>query len=109
MSAFRDCAAFKRRVVPEGQHQDRREEREERDCQKPGSKAARRVLQIAHGVGSRKTGKVAYRIYQGDTAGSGGATEKRGRQCPKQRRDREETNGADGECGHLLHGVWEKG
>src|SRR4029077_2627719 len=60
-----DGTAFERRVVSEDQHQDRRQEREERDGQKAGE-AASRVLQVAHSVGSRKSREIADRIDQRD-------------------------------------------
>ena len=56
MGALGYEAAFERRVVPEDQHEDGRQEREERDDQEAGGEAACRVLQLAHRVGCRKHG-----------------------------------------------------
>src|SRR5205085_1959544 len=92
VGALRDGAAFERRIMPEDQHEDGRQKWEERDRQQAGSEAAGRVLQVTHRVGGRKSCEIADRIDQGDAAGRSGAAEERGRQCPEQRRDREETD-----------------
>jgi hypothetical protein len=71
MGALGYEAALERRVVPEDQHQDGRQEQKERDDQEAGSEAACRVLQVAHRVGCGEAGEVADRIDQGDAAGAG--------------------------------------
>src|ERR1700719_928123 len=101
--------ALERRVVPEDQHENGRENREERDDQHPGADPAGRVLQVPHRVGRCKAGQIADRVDQCDAAGGGRTAEERGRQCPEQRTDRKHPDRSDAEYRHLVHRVREVG